>query len=42
MTAAVLASHEGIYGIQAAVSSLCNGATALDSLEEGIKLVEDA
>ena len=41
MTATILTSHEGLYGITESVLSLREGLSALDSLERGIKKVED-
>lgn len=41
MTATILTSHEGVYGIQETIDGLRSGASALDSLERGIKRIED-
>lgn len=41
MTATILTSHEGLYGIQETIDGLRSGASALDSLERGIKRIED-
>jgi len=41
MTATILTSHEGLYGIQESIDGLRSGASALDSLERGIKRIED-
>jgi L-asparaginase len=41
MTATVLTSHEGMYGIQGTIEALNNGLSPLDSLERGVKMVED-
>jgi L-asparaginase len=41
MTATVLTSHEGLYGIEGTIEGLKSGLSTLDSLERGVKLVED-
>lgn len=41
MTASILTSHEGFYGIQGTIDGLRAGESALNALELGIKMVED-
>ena len=41
MTATVLTSHEGLYGIEGTIEGLKSGLSTLDSLERGVKMVED-
>jgi beta-aspartyl-peptidase (threonine type) len=41
MSATILTSHEGFCGIEASISALKGGRTALDAIEVGIQMVED-
>lgn len=41
MTATILTSHEGLYGIQGTIKGLTEGLSALESMERGIKMIED-
>lgn len=41
MTATILTSHEGIYGISGTIEGLTSGRPTIDALEAGIKMVED-
>lgn len=41
MTATILTSHEGLYGIEGTIEGLKKGLSPLESLERGVKMVED-
>lgn len=41
MSATVLTSHEGLFGIEGTIAALKSGRSGLDALEAGVKMVED-
>ena len=41
MTATILTSHEGLYGITGTIEGLAAGRPAIDALEAGVKMVEN-
>lgn len=41
MTATILTSHEGLYGISGTIAGLTSGRSTIDAIEAGIKMVED-
>jgi beta-aspartyl-peptidase (threonine type) len=41
MTATILTSHEGLYGISGTIDGLTSGRPTIDALEAGIKMVEN-
>jgi L-asparaginase len=41
MSATILTSHEGMYGIEGTIRALQSGLSALDALEVGVRMVED-
>jgi len=41
MTATIITSHEGLFGIMGSIAALKRGDSGLDALEHGIKMIED-